>query len=119
DLFAGDRKPKKGERDGDEKRRDRVAVNPELARLLRDHWKLSRREDRGPRRGRGARSRRGPGKAVYTPTRYQLAEKLEAESLLPAIVFIFSRQGCDAAVLQCLYAGINLTTSEERERIVA
>lgn len=34
--------------------------------------------------------------------------------MLPAITFIFSRAGCDAAVDQCLASGIRLTTREER-----
>jgi ATP-dependent RNA helicase HelY len=108
DLFADTGRPD-----------DRPAVNPELARLIRDHWKVSKRDDRGPRRGRGSGNRRNSGKVAFTPTRYQVAEKLESEALLPAIVFIFSRQGCDAAVLQCLYSGIRLTTPEERARIRA
>ena len=44
-------------------------------------------------------------------------EKLQGESLLPAINFIFSRIGCDAAVKQCLHAGLRLTSPEEREEI--
>src|SRR4029077_6795893 len=39
--------------------------------------------------------------------------------LLPGIVFIFSRVGCDAAVEQCLRSGIRLTTPEERDEILA
>jgi ATP-dependent RNA helicase HelY len=39
-------------------------------------------------------------------------------SLLPAITFIFSRIGCDAAVKQCLQAGIKLTSADERKEIV-
>ncbi|HSR25813.1 MAG TPA: helicase-related protein, partial [Candidatus Eisenbacteria bacterium] len=37
--------------------------------------------------------------------------------LLPAITFIFSRAACDAAVRQCLDAGLRLTTPEEAEII--
>src|SRR5262249_25145914 len=39
------------------------------------------------------------------------------EGLLPAITFIFSRAGCDAAVQQCLAAGLQLTTPEESAEI--
>jgi ATP-dependent RNA helicase HelY len=42
---------------------------------------------------------------------------LDAAGLLPAITFIFSRAACDAAVLQCLDAGLRLTTPEEAEII--
>ena len=39
------------------------------------------------------------------------------EGLLPAITFIFSRVGCDAAVKQCLRSSLRLTTDDERARI--
>jgi len=51
-------------------------------------------------------------------TRAEIIEKLERMSLLPAITFIFSRVGCDAAVKQCLQAGIKLTSSDERKEII-
>src|ERR671910_131004 len=40
-------------------------------------------------------------------------------SLLPAITFVFSRAGCEAAVRQCLDAGLRLTSPEERDEIRA
>ena len=52
-------------------------------------------------------------------SRPEIIEKLQRENLLPAITFIFSRVGCDAAVKQCLQAGIKLTTTEERIEIAA
>ena len=36
---------------------------------------------------------------------------------MPVITFIFSRAGCDAAVRQCMYAGVRLTEPEQRQRI--
>jgi superfamily II RNA helicase len=42
---------------------------------------------------------------------------MEAEQMLPAIHFIFSRRGCDLAVQDCLAAEMNLVTKEERGRI--
>ncbi len=36
--------------------------------------------------------------------------------LLPAITFIFSRAGCDAAVAQCLHAGLRLTSDRGARR---
>lgn len=50
-------------------------------------------------------------------SRAQVIELLNREQLLPAITFIFSRVGCDAAVRQCLTAGVRLTTPEERGEI--
>ena len=51
-------------------------------------------------------------------SRPEIIEKLQRENLLPAITFIFSRMGCDAAVKQCLAAGIKLTNTEERAEIL-
>jgi ATP-dependent RNA helicase HelY len=42
---------------------------------------------------------------------------LESAGLLPAITFVFSRVGCDAAVKQCLRSPLRLTSEEERARI--
>jgi ATP-dependent RNA helicase HelY len=44
-------------------------------------------------------------------------ERLDEQSLLPAIYFIFSRNACDDAAAQCLRANVVLTTPEERSRI--
>ncbi len=86
-------------------------VHPELLRYTRE---LARRLD-GPdgRYGRG-RPRRGP--VAY---RSDVVDRLDWEGLLPAILFIFSRAGCDAAVQQCLHAGLRLTTPDERLEIRA
>jgi ATP-dependent RNA helicase HelY len=100
-------------------------VNPELRRLAQRD--LSARGDgyRTPGRGGAGRAggNRAPGRAGYRPPRYRPAnrpeviERLDAEGLLPAITFIFSRAGCDAAVQQCLAAGLRLTTPEESAEI--
>ena len=50
-------------------------------------------------------------------SRPEMIEKLDRLNLLPAITFIFSRIGCDAAVKQCLQHGLKLTNAEEREEI--
>ena len=77
-------------------------VNPELLRL-------ARREEWGARPARGGR--RPP--RFRPPRRPEVIGRLDAAGLLPAITFIFSRAGCDAAVRQCLDAGLRLTTPEE------
>jgi len=41
-------------------------------------------------------------------------ELLKDHDLLPAIFFIFSRAGCDAAVRACQYSDLGLTTREDR-----
>lgn len=80
-------------------------LNPELTRLERDTY----RQVRGNWRDKP----KGPKPLM----RAEVIEKLDREGLLPAITFIFSRNGCDAAVRQCLSAGIKLTHSEERKII--
>ncbi|HET9730088.1 MAG TPA: DEAD/DEAH box helicase, partial [Acidimicrobiia bacterium] len=52
---------------------------------------------------RGQRRRR-----LYTPWRTEVVERLAAEQMLPGIVFVFSRAGCDQAVEQCLAGGVRL-----------
>ncbi len=73
------------------------------------------------RRGRATRQERparGSGRRVLaTPSRVETVELLERRQLLPAIVFIFSRNQCDEAARSCLAAGLRLTTASERDRI--
>ena len=86
-------------------------VNPELLRAAqRDTW-IERKAPARPGRG-GRRPRRFA--PAYRP---DVISRLDASGLLPAITFIFSRAGCDAAVEQCLVAGLRLTTPEEAEAI--
>ena len=80
-------------------------LNPELTRLERDSY----RQVRGNWRDKP----KGPKPLM----RSEVIEKLDREGLLPAITFIFSRNNCDAAVRQCLAAGIKLTSTDERKII--
>jgi ATP-dependent RNA helicase HelY len=85
-------------------------VNPELLSLARQEQRAAG-DRRRPQRGRHRpRSR-------LTPMRADVIARLERERLLPAITFIFSRAGCDAAVEQCLAAGLRLTRPAERDEI--
>ncbi len=96
-------------------------VNPELAQVAREDWRSRRTRDRQPRQ-RGATKggyNRGNRRRAYTPNRFDVIDRLDHAGLLPAIVFIFSRVGCDAAVMQCLSTNLRLTTNEERLRIRA
>jgi ATP-dependent RNA helicase HelY len=52
-----------------------------------------------------------------TPHRLELVERLRDDDLLPAIVFVFSRKGCNEAVQTCVNGGVRLTNREEREQI--
>ncbi|GIJ32785.1 DEAD/DEAH box helicase [Micromonospora sediminimaris] len=88
-------------------------VHPELLRYTRD---TMRRLDLGEGRSGGfGAGRRGP--RWRGPLRPDIVDRLDREGLLPAILFIFSRAGCDAAVQQCLAAGLRLTSPEERAEI--
>lgn len=51
--------------------------------------------------------------------RPKMIRALDRDGLLPCIGFIFSRVGCEAAVEQCLNAGIVLTTREEAAEITS
>ena len=97
------------------------AVNPDLLRMAR----LESSRPTGPkdrRRGRNMREadrerERRQRSRTWTPSRPEVIERLDAENLLPAITFIFSRAGCEAAVQQCLYAGLRLNAEAARSAV--
>ncbi len=117
DLFADETGTDPADLDRDHRE---PKVNPELVRVARDDWARGRMRDRRPARG-GHRPNKGPGntRSNWTPSRSEVVDRLDAAGLLPAIVFIFSRVGCDAAVQQCLNANLRLTTPQERDQIFA
>jgi ATP-dependent RNA helicase HelY len=92
-----------------------LKVNPELARATGDEERRSRALDRGRAGPRGDRRPRRRD----TPSRVDVIERLDAEGLLPAITFIFSRAGCDGAVVQCLRANLRLNTPSEAAEVRA
>ncbi|GAA4562329.1 DEAD/DEAH box helicase [Planotetraspora kaengkrachanensis] len=87
---------------------DTLRINPTVMRISRDEMRLAQM--------RGKRGYTRPGRGNGS-SRSDVIEKLDAEGLLPAITFIFSRAGCDAAVMQCLTAGLRLTSDTERHEI--
>ncbi|QTX04765.1 DEAD/DEAH box helicase [Agromyces archimandritae] len=90
-------------------------VNPELQRLARTTRSLGQRSQRGRRGSDRGRSHRVEGRRRID--RPEVVALLQGKNLLPAIVFIFSRAGCDQAVRQVLRSGIRLTDTAEREEI--
>jgi ATP-dependent RNA helicase HelY len=125
DLFAGNR------------------VNPDLLAAIRTSEQRGRWDDE-PRRGgsgRGGSGRGGPpartqhgrgrgpgggaggrgfargGRPGGGATRAEVIDELDRDGLLPAITFIFSRVGCEAAVGQLLAAGTRLIPEREGQRI--
>jgi ATP-dependent RNA helicase HelY len=116
----------------------KTEVNPVLIKIARDESRFIRDDARRPRgiSGRGRRtvnygsgayggaahrSRYGGAgrrpRSFHVPSRPELVELLDDEALLPAIVFIFSRVGCDAAVRQMLASGVRLTSRTEQQEI--
>ncbi|MBV8964765.1 MAG: DEAD/DEAH box helicase, partial [Mycobacteriaceae bacterium] len=88
-------------------------VNPQLLRHIANRREADRLLGADPR-GRG----RGPRPRLYrTPSRPDVISALDHSALLPAIVFVFSRAGCDAAVRQCLRSSLRMTGGDERDRI--
>lgn len=99
----------------------RREVNPDLVRLARMENSRpmggrDRRRGRNLREADRERDRRQRSR-IWTPSRVEVIERLDAEGLLPAITFIFSRAGCEAAVQQCLYAGLRLNDDAARARV--
>jgi len=90
-------------------------INPEILRLEKESYRLVRGASRGESGRKSSWNDRGP--SIKQLGRAEVIEKLNREGLLPAITFIFSRNGCSAAVHQCLVAGIRLTNAQERSKI--
>lgn len=116
--------------DGDGELSERGRLNPELRQLRgRDTASRERGAERadahgthrhGSERYRSNRIRSRGGPPVRRSARIgrsDIARALDETGLLPGIAFVFSRNGCDQAVRQCLHDGIRLTTREEREEI--
>ncbi len=102
-------------RSGDPRKNGReLLVDPQLLRHIAHRREADRLADWHPRSRGGHRGR----PSIYRgPSRPDVVELLDAEGLLPAITFIFSRVGCDAAVKQCLRSSLRLTSDDERARI--
>ncbi|HIT76674.1 MAG TPA: DEAD/DEAH box helicase, partial [Candidatus Avipropionibacterium avicola] len=111
----------------------RAEVNPSLVQIAKSESRAVRDDARRPR-GRSGKGKRRPGhgSGAYggaahrdhrqrgprlTPSRAAMVTTLERANLLPAIVFIFSRAGCDAAVRQMVTADVCLTDQREQQAI--
>jgi ATP-dependent RNA helicase HelY len=84
----------------------RLTVDPHLVRRVHE---LERHSGWDRRRNGGFRFR--------PPTRVDVVSRLDRDGLLPAITFIFSRAGCQAAVNQCVHNGLRLTSPDEAGEI--
>jgi ATP-dependent RNA helicase HelY len=102
---------------------DGADVNPQLVQLAKQESRELRNDARRPRHGRRgnygsgryAVSARGRGDTAkkLVPRRDFTVEKLQEARLLPAIYFIFSRAGCDAAVGHIMKSGLRLANRAE------
>ena len=105
DLFAG-------ETEGVAENR----INPQLLRRVEEVGRaFAPAAARGPRGRRRTPPPRGP--RFRPPSRVDVVERLDAAGLLPAIVFIFSRAGCEAAVTQCVRANLRLNGPAEIDEV--
>ena len=119
----------------------RAEVNPELTKIAKNEARNVRDDSRRPRgrSGKGKRSvsygsgryggashhknweqhrDRSRARSLSVPSRYDVVEALERANLLPAIVFIFSRAGCDAAVRQLIGSHLRLTDVDEQAQLL-
>jgi ATP-dependent RNA helicase HelY len=138
DLFAGPGAHESPEEHiGSGRGSGRPQVNPELIRIAHRQQagqrvvagRRARYRSADARGGRGSRGSGGTdrraGRRTHLgavprfapPRRPEVIARLDRMGLLPAITFIFSRAGCDAAVQQCLAAHLRLTTPEEADEI--
>lgn len=94
-------------------------INPEIIRLEKDSYRQVKIKYGASNKTNGRNWRESDKNApkLRQLDRADVIEKLAREGLLPAITFIFSRNACQAAVHQCLAAGIRLTNAEERSQI--
>lgn len=129
DLYQDDQEVGKG-----------AKVNPQLIVALDQLERKAQRQTfshQAPGRGKnkvgaygrkglkGRHGNRGGGKIPtssadaghHTPRRWAVVDELDFLGLLPGIYFIFSRNGCDQAVSQCMQAGLSLTSREEAQEI--
>ncbi|MFP4635122.1 MAG: DEAD/DEAH box helicase, partial [Nitriliruptoraceae bacterium] len=85
--------------------------NPDVIMLER----RARQRNRVSNKGR----RQGPPVKLRWPSRPDVVAELAARRWLPAILFVFSRQGCEDAVEQLRRSGVRLTSEHERSEIAA
>jgi len=98
----------------DESKQTRVNVD-----LVQRHANKMRQPINKPTRGR--RGHQGFNdrnlSRIQKITKPEIISILEEDDLLPAIFFIFSRAGCEAAVQSVLASGIRLTKPEDKQLI--
>lgn len=89
-------------------------LNPDLLQAVDESSQRSVQGKWGSQRTRAPRSGRMIPKRLNRP---RVAESLDRDGLLPAIVFVFSRAGCEDAVQAVLSSSVHLTDEFERRQI--
>jgi len=91
-------------------------VNSEL---VQQHANKLRQPINKPTRGRRGYPGQNNNSAakIYRASKAEIVDILDEADLLPAIFFIFSRAGCEAAVKNVLSGGIRLTKPEDKQVI--
>ncbi|MGO1509272.1 MAG: DEAD/DEAH box helicase [Actinomycetales bacterium] len=99
-------------------------LSPDLVEAVRRAERATRgqhgrpqRRNRPRGRNRSLEGRRDDVRPVRRPPRAEVVRALDDQALLPAIVFIFSRAGCEDAVRQTVASGVRLTTAKEAAEI--
>jgi ATP-dependent RNA helicase HelY len=96
-------------------------VNPELQQMHNNKLRQTSPRGTGGGKGKGknvksgAYQRREP--QISRVSKAEIIDILDEAELLPAIFFVFSRAGCEAAVRACQHSSIRLTTREEQREI--
>ncbi len=91
------------------------SVNPDLTQ--RHNNKLRQNTSRPTRGRRGYPGGPRNDSLIARISKPEIVDILDDADLLPAIFFIFSRAGCEAAVRACMHSSIRLTTTEEKQEI--
>ena len=96
-----------------------TSINAELISRLDqlDHQAARRRPAQSSERRRRGAKDHAPKTERHAPRRWAVVDELNYLGMLPGIYFIFSRNGCDQAVEQCINAGLELTTDDEVAKI--
>ncbi|MFZ9369379.1 MAG: DEAD/DEAH box helicase, partial [Ilumatobacteraceae bacterium] len=91
--------------------------NQEISKLESTSSQTDSRNYRGGNRRSNRASAPKKRSRLFTPNRVEVVDLLQHEDLLPAIVFIFSRNQCDEAAEACIRGGIRLTDANQRAEI--
>lgn len=94
-----------------------VLVGHRLLDLFESPGRINKDLLREERRALQRAQFKGRGRDSGVLDKSEIISKLNDEGLLPAIFFIFSRNGCDLAAKRCFRDGIDLTSGYEKSQI--